>query len=243
MLKTIRIAFIATYFIFLTPIFCFIFLFRPKHPSNGFWITKTWCTLSNIILGVKLKLKDMHHMKKNTPCVFVANHQSNYDVLFFGQIFPKRCVSIGKKSLAYVPFFGWVYWLCGHILIDRSNKEKAFKTMDKARIALVEKATSLWLFPEGTRSKGNGMLKFKKGAFRTAIESGRPIVPLVANSYLSSLNLNKLKSGQVIIKALPAIPTKNLSMDQLDDLIEKTQKLMQEQLSTLDKYQSGAITA
>lgn len=242
MLKKIRILFAGTYFVILTPIFCFIFLFRPKHPSNGYWLTKAWCIVSNKIMGVKMIFKDLHHMRDNTPCVFIANHQSNYDVLFFGHIFPKRCVSIGKKSLAYIPFFGWLYWLSGHILIDRSNKEKAYATMDKARQALVNKATSLWLFPEGTRSKGKGLLEFKKGAFRTAIESGRPIVPIIANSYLKTLNLNKLKSGDVVIKALPAIPTKNVSMDQLDELIDKTRNVMLEQLHQLDQLYSKAVT-
>ena len=243
MLKTLRIIFVATYFIILTPIFCLIFLFRPKHPSNAYWLTKVWCIVSNKVLGVKMKFKDLHHMKDHLPCVFVANHQSNYDVLFFGHIFPKRCVSVGKKSLAYVPFFGWLYLLSGHVLIDRSNKEKAYQTMDQARVALVEKATSLWLFPEGTRSKGKGLLEFKKGAFRTAIESGRPIVPLVANSYLNTVNLNKFKSGEVIIKALPAISTKNLSMDQLDELIERTRNLMKDQLASLDNNQTKAAMA
>ena len=74
-------------------------------------------------------------------------------------------MSIGKKSILWMPLFGQIYWLSGNILIDRANRARAFETLAQTAVKIKEKCLSIWIFPEGTRSRGRGLLPFKAGAF------------------------------------------------------------------------------
>ena len=64
---------------------------------------------------------------------------------------------------------------------------------------------SIWMFPEGTRSRGRGLLPFKTGAFHTAMQAGVPIVPVVASSYANQIDLNRWDNGEVLIEMLPPL--------------------------------------
>ena len=137
-----------------------------------------------------------------------------------------RTVSLGKKSLRWIPLFGQFYWLSGNILIDRKRQGKAFKSMDKATKALTKKNISVWIFPEGTRSKGKGLLPFKKGPFHTAIKAQVQIVPIVISSYDKFLDLGKLNSGNILAEVLDPIETKGKTKVDLDDLLNESYEKM-----------------
>ncbi len=68
-----------------------------------------------------------------------------------------------------MPLFGQLYWLTGNILIDRANRSKAKGTIDQVVNSIKESDVSVWMFPEGTRSRGRGLLPFKTGAFHAAM--------------------------------------------------------------------------
>ena len=74
-------------------------------------------------------------------------------------------VTVGKKSLAWIPFFGQLYWLTGNLLIDRNNRAKAHGTIAEVVNAFKKRNISFWMFPEGTRSRGRGLLPFKTALF------------------------------------------------------------------------------
>lgn len=237
LLEKIKIFFIGIFLLILSPFFTIAFLFRPKHADNAYWVTRIWVPFSNWIAGVKVRVLNEHRIMENQPCIYLGNHQSNYDVLIYGTIYPKNCVSIGKKSLAWVPVFGWLYYLSGHILIDRKKSKKAHDTLDLATESLVNKGISLWLFPEGTRSKGRGLLPFKKGAFHIAINSQMPIVPIVAAPYLEELKMAKRKAGKTILEVLEPISTKGMTLENLDELIYKTRVAFEQSIERLRQLQ------
>ena len=91
------------------------------------------------MLGIKLELKYHPDALKVGPAVYVANHQNSYDLFTVPAMVPKNCVSVGKKSLKWIPFFGQLYWLSGNILIDRSNRSKAAGTISKAAAKIKQK--------------------------------------------------------------------------------------------------------
>lgn len=109
-------------------------------------------------------------------------------------------VSIGKRSLVYIPLFGWLYWLSGNILIDRKNKSKARDTLSVAIKKIIERRISVWVFPEGTRSYGRGLLPFKTGAFRIAQDADEPISMVCASSTHNKIDLNRWNNGVMIIE-------------------------------------------
>ena len=180
-------------------------------------------------------MRNEHIMNENRPCVFISNHQDNLDIFAGAMALPPRTVSIGKRDILYIPFFGLYYWLSGNILINRSNKRKAFETMDIAANTIKNKNISVWIMPEGTRSRGRGLLPFKKGPFITAIKAGVPIVPVAWNNYiLEGVNLNKWHSGTIIMEALPPIPTAGLTVEDAGMLKDKAFDIMREEIAKLD---------
>ena len=125
-----------------------------------------------------------------------------------GQFFPPRTTTIGKKSLRWIPVWGWVYYLGGNLLIDRGRHDRAMGTIQDAETLITEKRVSIWIFPEGTRSRGKEMGPFKKGAFHLALGTGLPLVPVTISSYTKRLNLWRWRAGTVLVDCMDPIPTR-----------------------------------
>ena len=147
---------------------------------------------------------------------------------------PKGTVSLGKKSLVWVPLFGQIYWLSGNILIDRNNRHSAFDTMAKTVDKMKNKLLSVWIFPEGTRSRGRGLLPFKVGAFHTAVAAQAPIVPVLA-SCQNHINLNRWNNGVVIVEMQEPIATAGLDKNDVKALNAKVHQVMSARLVELNK--------
>ncbi len=233
MLLAIRIPLVIIWIIFSTMIGIVVSIFRPFDPRN-IKVTTRILKYGRFILGMKIELRNAHIMTDNHPCVIISNHQDNLDIFAGALALPERTVSIGKRSIIWIPFFGLYYWLSGNILIDRKNKRSAFETMDVAAKAIKENNISVWIMPEGTRSRGRGLLPFKKGPFITAIKAGVPIVPVAWSNYIEGMNLNKWHSGTILMEVLPAISTEGLSVDDVHDLKEKAYEAMKNGIAKLD---------
>ncbi|CBW26535.1 putative acyltransferase [Halobacteriovorax marinus SJ] len=190
--------------------------------------------LGTKILGIEVIKRNTQIMEENRPGLFISNHQHNIDVFLACEILPDRTVSLGKKSLRWIPLFGQFYWLSGNVLIDRKNKRRAHGTMDQVGEAIRERNTSIWMMPEGTRSHGRGVLPFKKGAFFTAINAQIPITPICISTYNTGLDFSKWKAGKVIIEVLDPIPTKGLTKRDVGQLCETTYQLVKNKVAQLD---------
>ena len=197
-------------------------LARPRHRNHVYIYASIMSWLAPL-LGIKVILRDAKLLK--SPCIFTANHQNNFDAFTLTKAVPQSTVSLGKKSLVWLPLFGQIYWLTGNILIDRTDRKKAFETLSKTVKKMRQRMLSIWFFPEGTRSKGRGMLPFKLGAFYTAVQAKVPIVPVVA-SCQKNINLNRLRTGVVIVEVLDPISTMNLRTEDVKLLAESVRKTM-----------------
>ncbi len=144
-------------------------LIRPFNPTNSRWCAWFYSVLGLHMIGIKVENIVFENYPTDEGFIVVANHQSNWDLLVVGSTIPDRTVSLGKKSLKWVPLFGQLFWLAGNILIDRDNAKKAMEAMEITKVALTQKKTHIWFFAEGTRNHGKNMLPFKKGAFVTAM--------------------------------------------------------------------------
>jgi 1-acyl-sn-glycerol-3-phosphate acyltransferase len=196
---------------------------RPRHKNSVHLYATTMARFAPI-LGIKVILRNRPALL-NSPCIFTANHQNNFDAFTLTKAVPKSTVSLGKKSIVWMPLFGQIYWLTGNILIDRGNRQKALDTLKKTVQEMRQRMLSLWVFPEGTRSRGRGMLPFKLGAFYTAVQAKVPIVPVVA-SCQKHINLNRWRNGVVIVEMLEPISTLNLSAEDVKQLAEQVRKKM-----------------
>lgn len=234
MLLILRIPLICIWIIITTVIGIIACILRPFNPKN-IRVTTQLLQYGRYILGITIELRNKHIMDENRPCVFISNHQDNLDIFAGAMALPKRTVSIGKRDILLIPFFGLYYWLSGNILINRGNKRKAFETMDVAANTIKNKNISVWIMPEGTRSRGRGLLPFKKGPFITAIKAGVPIVPVAWSNYIiEGVHLNRWHAGTIIMEVLPPIPTAGLKIEDAGKLKDEAFAIMSAAIARLD---------
>ncbi len=240
MLFLLRMLLMGLHFILAGVLGILIGLCRPFNPDNSRLCARMYSWPARRILRLKLKTQTEGLRDHSPSCVIIANHQSNYDLFVVGAVVPRRTVSIGKKSLKWVPFFGQLYWLAGNVLIDRGNAVKAKRAMLTTTDTLQHKDTSIWVFPEGTRNLGKGLLPFKKGAFQMAIAAGVPILPVCVSTYSTHMQLNRWNSGEVSIRSLPPISTTGMTADDIPALMEKCHAQMQAAIAELDREIAAA---
>lgn len=227
MLYLLRLLLLAVHFVAVGIIGLLIGLCRPFHVDNTRRFARLYGLATRHILGihVRAEVEPLHRLPPGY--VIVANHQSNLDLFLMGRHIAPRTVSMGKKSLKWLPLFGQLFWLGGNVLIDRSNAYQAQRALATTSRALAEQHTSIWVFPEGTRNRGPRLQTFKKGAFQMAVDAGVPIIPVCISRYAGSLRLNRWVSGQVRIKALQPIATSGLTRKDVRALAEQCQQQMQ----------------
>ncbi len=204
MLGLVRAIVLFFYFILVNAFLIIAFLVRPMHRNNVNLAGKVYCTMAKI-LGVKLELRVSEKIREDESYVFVANHQNTWDLVTISKAALPGVVTIGKKSLKWIPIFGLIYWLSGNIMIDRKDSGKARNTLSLAGQKARKRGLSIWMFPEGTRSRGKGVLPFKTGAFRLAVETKLRIVPVCCSDNHHSIRFNRWDNGTIIIEVMDPV--------------------------------------
>lgn len=209
MLAFLRTLFIIIYSLSVCILGSLYCIFYPKKFSHVQKFSKIFGLLS-YILGIKIKIrKPKNYINNIKNAMYIANHQNNYDMIVMGNVVQKNTITIGKKNLLWIPFFGILYLLSGNLIIDRNNHIKSRNIMKKMLFFLKKYKISFWIFPEGTRSYGRGILPFKKGAFYVAKKAKIPIIPIIVSNLHKKIKLNRLNNGIIIIEILNPINTKN----------------------------------
>ena len=140
------------------------------------WCARTWSRLILKTTGVTVDVAGLERLERGRTYVFVANHQSIYDIPILFWSLPYQLRIIAKASLGNFPFLGWHLRRTGHMLVDRSRPDRA-KIFGWAS-RLTSNGLSLIVFPEGTRSRDGRVARFKGGSFYLALEAGLPVVPI-----------------------------------------------------------------
>jgi 1-acyl-sn-glycerol-3-phosphate acyltransferase len=187
-------------------------------------------------VGLKVRILNPERLEAHRPCIYVANHQSIWDVLVLAPLYPVGTVVIAKQEIRRVPFFGWLYEVTGNVYIDRSNREHAVGELKNAQRAILDDGKSVWIMPEGTRGVEPGvLLPFKKGPFRMAVATGVPLVPVVVQPLLPLFDMKRRRivPGTAEIRILEPIPTAGLDEADAPMLLETTRSRMQEALADM----------
>jgi len=209
-------------------------LIRPFHRNNVHHTARYLGKISKI-LGFDVEVRMPESVNNIGPVVYVANHQNSYDLFTVSNAVQPGTVSVGKKSLKWIPVFGQMYWLTGNILIDRKNTSKAMGTISLTAKKIKEDKLSVWMFPEGTRSRGKGLLPFKTGAFRTAIKAGVPIVPICASNQHETIDFSRWNNGKIIIEFLDPIYVKDESREEIRAAANIAHAQMQTKINQLNE--------
>ncbi|KAA0251969.1 1-acyl-sn-glycerol-3-phosphate acyltransferase [Acidobacteria bacterium ACD] len=193
------------------------------------WATHSWAALLRLLLGWRLELEGRERLRRSSPAVFAGNHQSALDTVLFASIYPPRTVTLGKKEVLRIPFFGWFFVASGNILVDRGNLARARESIREAARRMTSEGLSVLVFPEGHRNLSPRLLPFKKGPFHLAIAAGAPVVPIVMEPIGSLFRASRwmARSGRVRGRVLPEIPTEGLGEEDVDALARRVQEAMQ----------------
>ena len=181
--------------------------------------------------GIHMHLKGTENLKKDQPYILVSNHASILDIpaIISAAPFPVRFLA--KKSLLWYPIFGWFLYLSGHILIERESARSALRSLKKASF-LLKNGISIIVFPEGTRSPDGVVKEFKRGAFLLAQHSKFPVIPVsIAGTYEMLPRQGWwFRPGTIHMRMGEPIPTRNLSHQELRDLMRKVRETIIENL-------------
>ena len=194
------------------------------------WVHHFWSSTMLRMSGVPVETRGLEDVELERPQVFASNHQSWYDVLSIASVLPKRFRFVAKKELERAPFFGPAWKAAGHISIDRRDTQAAIASLDEAGRRIKEDASSIVIFPEGTRSATGELLPFKKGGIMLALRAGVDIVPVYVQGSREVLPKGgwRVTPGRIIGRFGPAIPTAGYSEGDREALVQRVRAAIQQ---------------
>ncbi|CAO3640150.1 unnamed protein product [Mucor fragilis] len=194
------------------------------------FLNKTFLAITATVEGTENLPKD------DQTAIYVCNHQTVMDIMFMGNVMPKRAAVVAKKSIRWVPFLGWFMILSKTIFLDRGNRDSAVKQAKQAAVDIHRKKMGVWIYPEGTRSNSgkNELLPFKKGAFYMATQAKVPIIPIVIQNYKDIYNAKQkhFGYGDIKIKILPPVDTTDIP-ENSESVDKLTTDIRNQMLATL----------
>jgi 1-acyl-sn-glycerol-3-phosphate acyltransferase len=151
-------------------------------------------------LDVRLTSTGADQVPTDRAYVYMSNHQSHLDIPMLYATLPSPTIRmLAKKELFGIPLFGTGLRAAEFVEVDRGNHAAAVASVDEAA-RLIRDGVSIWLAPEGTRSRTGEIGKLKKGGFHLAVETGTPIVPVAVCGTINILRRGDrfMRSGQAV---------------------------------------------
>lgn len=137
-----------------------------------------WARRAMSLAEAELEVEGLENIDRNRSYLMMSNHQSAYDIFaLFVAFAPGSMRMIAKKEMFVLPIMGGGMKAAEFIELDRSNREKAFAALERAKRTIAS-GINIWIAPEGTRSNDGALLPFKKGGFVMAQQTGVPILPV-----------------------------------------------------------------
>ncbi|MEY3679604.1 MAG: lysophospholipid acyltransferase family protein [Ilumatobacteraceae bacterium] len=170
---------------------------------------------------------------KRRPYVVVANHESFVDILLISHL-PIEMKWLSKETFFKFPLVGWMMHMAGDVRVVRGDRTSGAAALKSCHDRL-KKRVSVMIFPEGTRSADGSLGQFKDGAFRLAIESGAPILPLVVHGTRTALRKHdwRLGDSRAEVRVLQPISTEGLTEADVPALRERVRTLIADELSAM----------
>lgn len=189
------------------------------------WGAKTWLRAC----GATVKVTGLENLEDDRSYVFISNHRSYLDTATLFFYAGKKMGLVAKKELLKAPVLGQGMSFVNIIAIDRSNPERALRSMEKAR-DVMKQGYSFGVFAEGTRALPGELLPFKKGAFHLAMQTDAPIVPVAIRNtdWMMGKKTGVAYSGTIEMVVLPSLEMKDAD---LMELLKQTRSAIARELA------------
>ena len=206
-------------------------LFGEAARPISFFGLKVWATIFHTFTGVRYYAEGRENLPEYPAYIYVSNHTSFLDVPALPLFVPGQFRPLGKKELLKIPVLGWIVkTVC--IIVDRSDAQSRKESILKLK-RLISRGTSVFIFPEGSMNRTELMLRpFYDGAFRIAIETQAPILPMVV---VNAGNLFRpgtayIKSGKILVKFGKPVSTTGLEPKDVPVLKQRVYQAMEAML-------------
>jgi len=158
------------------------------------------------LAGCRLNMEGRENLGAHGPCLFVSNHTSYSDVLAVMALFDANYHFVAKIEIEDMPFIGTFLRKLGHFSFDRSKLRARSRQAERMEQALLQ-GESLFVFAEGTFTAHPGVRPFQLGAFRAAVKTGRPIVPVALRGARRFLRDGTFlpKPSRITVRISPAL--------------------------------------
>ena len=196
-------------------------------PSSNLWIRRKWTKMQRWLIGYKIDVIGSPDPRAN---MIIANHQSMLDIMALEEIHPANICWIAKKEIEDLPFFGNIIRVPKMISIDRKDPRSLPKIIKLAK-ERVSQGRVIAIFPEGTRSNGDKILKFKSGANIIANKLNlivQPVLIIGSRKIIDSKSIS-VNSGTVKIIYMDIVNTSDEKW--LENTREKMQTLLEDYLN------------
>lgn len=224
MIYVYRYAMIALYTVFWGILACGVGLV-DRSGEKIIWIGRRWISWILATCHIEVECEGLENVDMTQPYVFMSNHQSVFDIAAIVSTIPVSWRFVAKRELVWIPFFGWALGMGGHVIIDRSRRDRAVKTLKQAA-ERIRSGTNVIIFPEGTRSPTGSMGPFKSGGFHLALEAEVPILPITVSGSqrITPKRSLRIDSGRVKIRYGKPIPTAGLDLERRESLKDEVRR-------------------
>lgn len=183
------------------------------------------------LAGIRYTVLGRENVPSNCAVVFCANHQSNVDPPVLFRALHRRLHILYKAELRRLPVLGRVMEVGGFVAVQRDNRDAAIASIERAA-ASIRAGNSFLIFPEGTRSRTDQLLPFKKGGFVMALRAEAPIVPVAIMGGRASMHKGSafVRPVHVTVRIGEPIDTRGKTPDDRDDIIAAVRHRIEELL-------------
>ena len=195
-----------------------------------YYAAAPWARRILRVCGVKVAVTGRQNVDSHRPHIYMANHQSYFDILALLAYLPVDFKFILKQELMKIPLFGLAMKRTGYIAINREDPRKAVRSINEAS-KRIKNGPSVLIFPEGTRSVDGRIQSFKRGGFHLALKSGCDLLPVtIINSHnivpKGSLSVNR---GVITMAIGKPISVKTYTKKDTDQLMNRVREAIMSQ--------------
>jgi 1-acyl-sn-glycerol-3-phosphate acyltransferase len=205
--------FVITLLIVFPPLLALAFWKEPRRSNIMHSILRGWMEVFFFVTGLRLKIRGIENFKKGENYIVVFNHRSLMDPPVSTPFMPGGNKTIAKAEMAKTPVFGIIYRR-GSVLVDRKNEDSR-RTSYMHMKEVVEMGLHMVIYPEGTRNKTKEPLtRFHDGAFRLAMDTGKPVMPALLFNTDKVLPWNRkffFWPAKIFLDYLPAVDPSGFS--------------------------------
>lgn len=207
-------------------------LFGPRAVAVTFFFMKLWSWVFSKLNFIPYEMIGREKIDRHKAYIYISNHTSSLDLPGIAMTIKGQFRPLAKKELLKVPVFGWIT-RATCVVVDRSSVQSRKRSMDFLK-KILGLGISILVFPEGTQNRSaDPLLPFHDGAFRIAVETGQPILPMavVGAGRLMPPKQFFIQPGKIKIVVLDEVPTAGLTLSDLPALKEKIFGLIRDEVT------------